>query len=80
MGQESGRTLDELGQDYRGWTLRQRLELLAFDARLAGVPQALLEALWEVIDGLQQLPATPLEQFPTALRLRVGRKLDLALD
>jgi hypothetical protein len=34
-------------EDYRGWPLRQRLELLAFDAQLAGVPQALLE----VIDG-----------------------------
>lgn len=39
------------GEDYRGWPLRQRPELLAFDARLAGVPPALLEAVWEVIDG-----------------------------
>jgi hypothetical protein len=38
--------------DYRGWPLRQRLELLAFDARLAGVPQALLASLWEAIDHL----------------------------
>ena len=35
---------------YCGWTLRDRLELLAF-ARLVGVPPALLEALWEVIDA-----------------------------
>jgi hypothetical protein len=40
-------------KDYRGWPLRQRLELLAFEARLAEVPPAyrvppaLLEALWE---------------------------------
>jgi hypothetical protein len=27
--------------------------LLAFDARLAGVPPALLEEFWEAIDGLQ---------------------------
>ena len=40
------------GEDYRGWALPQRLELLAFDARLAGVPQALLQALWGVIDRL----------------------------
>jgi hypothetical protein len=40
---------DEQGEDYRGWPLRQRLELLAFDARLAGVPP-LLEALWEAIE------------------------------
>ena len=39
-------------EDYRGWPLRTRLELLAFDARLAWVPQALLDALWEAIDGL----------------------------
>ncbi len=39
-------------EDYRGWPLRQRLEVLAFDARLAGVPQGLLEALWEAIDRL----------------------------
>jgi hypothetical protein len=37
---------------YCGWTLHDRLELLAFDAQLAGVPQALLEAFWEAIDGL----------------------------
>jgi hypothetical protein len=40
--------------DYSGWPLRNRLELLAFDARLAGVPQELLEALWEVIDQTTQ--------------------------
>ena len=39
-------------EDYRGWPLRDRLELLAFDARLAGVPQELLAALWEAIDRL----------------------------
>ena len=47
---------DELGEDYSGWPLRKRLELLAFDARLAGVPHTLLEALWEVIE---QLPRGP---------------------
>lgn len=39
-------------QDYSGWPLRDRLELLAFDARLAGAPQVLLLALWEAIDHL----------------------------
>jgi hypothetical protein len=43
---------DKQGEDYRGWPLRQRLELLAFDARLAGVPPQLLEALWKAIDRL----------------------------
>jgi hypothetical protein len=47
MDKEGGRELDDLKEDYGGWPLRQRLELLAFDARLAGVPPALLEALWE---------------------------------
>jgi hypothetical protein len=42
-------------EDFPGWTLRQKLELLAFDARLAGVPPALLEALWEAIDQLYGL-------------------------
>ena len=47
-----GSSSDQRGEDYRGSPLRQRLELLAFDARLAGVPQVLLAALWEAIDGL----------------------------
>lgn len=40
------------GADYRDWLLRQRLKLLAFDARLAGVPLALLNVLWKAIDRL----------------------------
>jgi hypothetical protein len=35
-------------EDYRGWPLRQWLELLVFDARLAGVPPALLEAIDQI--------------------------------
>jgi hypothetical protein len=31
--------------------VRDRLELLTFDAGLAGVPQALLEALWAATGG-----------------------------
>jgi hypothetical protein len=41
-------------EDYSGWPLRDRLELLAFDARLAVVPAALLAALWEAIDRIPQ--------------------------
>ena len=52
MDQQGGRRPEVSGENYRVWPLRQRLELLAFDARLAGVPKALLEALWEAIDGL----------------------------
>jgi hypothetical protein len=32
------------GDYFAGWPLRDRLELLAFDAPLAGVPPALLDA------------------------------------
>jgi hypothetical protein len=44
--------LDERGEDYRGWPLWPRLELLAFDAQLAEVPPALLGGIWEAIDRL----------------------------
>jgi len=46
-----GETGEKPGKDYSGWPLRDRLELLAFDARLAGVPPALLEALWGRLTG-----------------------------
>jgi hypothetical protein len=39
-------------EDYSGWSLRDRLELLAFEARLAGLPLALVTALWEALDRL----------------------------
>jgi hypothetical protein len=66
---------DELGEDYRGWPLRQRLELLAFDARLAGVP---LGAAGGALGGnrraparAETLPAPPLSATPhRALRQR----------
>jgi hypothetical protein len=45
---------EEPNEDYRGWPLRDRLELLAFDARLAGVPAALIAALWEAIDEVSR--------------------------
>jgi hypothetical protein len=54
-GSGGSRELEDPGEDYRGWPLRQRLELLAFDAKLAVVPQALLEALWQAIDALPAL-------------------------
>jgi hypothetical protein len=58
---------------YRGWPLRDRLELLAFDARLDGVPPALLKALWEPIQSprrdasaVQRLTAIPAGSSSTA--------------
>jgi hypothetical protein len=50
-----------LGEDYRIWPLAQRLELFAFDARLAEVPPALVEAVWEIIDELGRLRGPGLE-------------------
>jgi hypothetical protein len=61
---------EQLGEDYRGWPLRQRLELLAFDARLSGVPQALLEALWEVIDRLPYAEMPLTEVITCGCRMR----------
>jgi hypothetical protein len=52
-------------EDYSGWSLRERLELLAFDARLAGVPQALLEALWEANRRDEGRVERPQQERPT---------------
>jgi hypothetical protein len=52
-------------EDYRSWPLRQRLELLAFDARRTCGPQELLAALWEAIQRLA------LPHGATRTRLRV---------
>jgi hypothetical protein len=32
-------------------THRDRLELLAFEARLAGLPESLIQALWEAVEA-----------------------------
>jgi hypothetical protein len=61
-----------VAKNYRGWPLRQRLELLAFDARLAGVPQELIEAIWEAIDGL---PGTEVARQPAAVGSCMARNL-----
>jgi hypothetical protein len=37
MEQEGTRESEDPGEDYRGWPPRDRLELLAFDAGVAGV-------------------------------------------
>jgi hypothetical protein len=41
-------------EKFEGWSLWDRLELLAFDARPAGVPQALLKAPWDTINKLRE--------------------------
>jgi hypothetical protein len=64
---------EEPEEDYSGWPLRDRLELLAFDARLAGVPAALIAALWHAMDLLDSHPSAPAWGHDVACRgLRRG--------
>ena len=79
-----GSSSDQRGEDYRGWPLRQRLELLALDARPSGAPPTLLEAIWEAKMGLLQVPdrscptsAPPIQsrrELPGSLRDQQGRR------
>jgi hypothetical protein len=64
-------------EDYIGWPLQDRLELLAFDARLTGPPPGLLEALWEAIDrgkvqATQALDDAAMAQVLVAIFLLTG--------
>ena len=36
---------------YAGWSLSDRLQMLAFEAELGHLPRSLIAALWEAIDG-----------------------------
>jgi hypothetical protein len=38
---------------YFGWSLSDRLELLAFEAELARLPRGLIAALWQAIHAVQ---------------------------
>jgi hypothetical protein len=40
-------------EDYSGWPLQDRLELLVFEVRLAGVTVVLLAGVWEALDLLK---------------------------
>jgi hypothetical protein len=60
-----------MDEDYSGWSLRNRLEMLAFDARLAGVPLALVTAVWEVIDAQ---PLTSKTRPTVAVDYAAGRR------
>ncbi|MFL5493786.1 MAG: hypothetical protein ACJ8DC_05295 [Gemmatimonadales bacterium] len=59
-------------EDYSGWPLRDRLELLAFGARLAGVPAALLDQFPErrcnLLEQRRPLTDTPLAEEPSLER------------
>ena len=37
---------------YAGWPLSDRLQLLAFEAELAGFPRSLIAAIWTALDEL----------------------------
>ena len=41
---------------YVGWSLSDRLQLLAFEAELARLPRGLITALWEAIDLVRVCP------------------------
>ena len=55
---------------YAGWSLSDRLQLLAFEAELAHLPRSLIAALWEAIDG-QPLALTPVIRLRFCCVLRV---------
>jgi hypothetical protein len=38
---------------YAGWSLADRLQMLAFEAELAHLPRSLITALWEALDRCQ---------------------------
>jgi hypothetical protein len=52
--------------DYSVWPLRDRLELLAFEAELAGIPRRLIAALWEAIDEQETCRRTAREKSQKA--------------
>jgi hypothetical protein len=41
---------------YAGWSLSDRLQLLAFEAELAKLPRGLIAALWDAIDRVRKSP------------------------
>jgi hypothetical protein len=45
--------MPRLEDPYVGWSLSDRLQLLAFEAELAHLPRGLIVALWEAIDGVR---------------------------
>jgi hypothetical protein len=47
---------------YAGWSLSDRLQLLAFEAELARLPRSLIAAVWEAYDSLE---ASPIPGAPT---------------
>jgi hypothetical protein len=61
----------ERARPYANLSFRDRLELLAFEARLAGLPESLIQAVWEVIDRQPGLSFCPSPD--DALRL-TGRR------
>ena len=40
---------------YVGWSLSDRLQMLAFEAELAHVTRSLITAIWEALDSLDSL-------------------------
>jgi hypothetical protein len=52
-------------QRFARWPLRDRLELLAFEAELARIPQQLIAAPWEAIDEAASRARQPVHRGDT---------------
>jgi hypothetical protein len=55
--------VDAWWEQFARWPLRDRLELLAFEAELAQLPRPLIAALWDAIDRVN-CPAVPVARDP----------------
>ena len=55
-------------RSYASLSVRDRLELLAFEARLAGFPESLIQAAWEAVDALPWSTSAPRSARPPRIR------------
>ena len=53
-------------RSYAALSVRDRLELLAFEARLAGFPESLIQAAWEAVDALPWSTSAPRSRATSA--------------
>jgi hypothetical protein len=55
---------------YAGWSLPDRLQLLAFEVELADLPRSLIAVLWEALDTVRATEA--LTPYPARVPARPG--------
>ena len=53
---------------YSGWSLSDRLQMLAFEAELGHLPRSLIAAVWEVFDRLPLMTWKPTEDIDREVR------------